>query len=267
MTLQCSRESAESAASDAHDGFAARMARSSLRSSFAVPHDLDDLPRLPHLLGPRRERSHTTATQAGFTLVELMIVVVIVGVLAVIAVVGFRKLVGQAHTTEATQMVQAIRVAQESFHAETGSYADISASLCVSGVTCPDFYPQASLGVTTVGDFKAPWGVHCTTCTFAATWDQLPVHTQGAVLYGYSTIAGTASTAHSLASTNGVTVPSPLLVGSGSSQISVSSSFPNGVPSDWYLISAVGDEDSDAQPCVVLGSSFTADLAVAAEGN
>jgi prepilin-type N-terminal cleavage/methylation domain-containing protein len=49
----------------------------------------------------------------GFTLIEMMIVVVIVGVLAMLAVVGFRKLVQSSHVSEATNMVQNIRVAQE----------------------------------------------------------------------------------------------------------------------------------------------------------
>ena len=206
-------------------------------------------------------------SERGFTLVELMIVVVIVGVLAVIAVVGFRKLVGSAHTTEATQMIQSIRVAQEAFHAETGTYADVSTTLCVGSATCSAFYPQASEGTTTVGDFKAAWGVPCSAgCNTGMDWLQLPVHTQGGVLYGYTTIAGLASSATSLTSSLGG-VAAPTSIGTGSAAITVNSSFANGVPSDWYLIAAVGDEDMDSQPCVVFGSSFSSDLVVSAEGN
>jgi hypothetical protein len=162
-------------------------------------------------------------------------------------------------------MVQSIRVAQETFHAESRTYADISSALCVTSVTC-NFYPQASEGQGTVGDYKASWGVPCTVgCNAGMDWLQLPIHTQGAVMYGYTTIAGLASSQTALTSTNGVGAPTS--IGSGSSAIGITSNFAGGVPSDWYLISAVGDADMDANPCVVLGSSFTSDLVVSAEGN
>src|ERR1700722_20113638 len=85
---------------------------------------LDGMPAASCFVMSRRRR-----TTRGFTLVEMMIVVAIVSVLAMLAVVGYRKLIMSAHTTEATQMVQSIRTAQEAYHAETQTYVSTTNSL------------------------------------------------------------------------------------------------------------------------------------------
>jgi prepilin-type N-terminal cleavage/methylation domain-containing protein len=177
----------------------------------------------------------------GFTLVELMVVVMIVGVLSILAVVGFRKLVGESRGAEAVYMVNAIKVAQESYHAETGSYANLSPSLCAS-TTCTALYPQASASVT-LGDVKVGWGVACGgACNAGMDWSMLPVHVQGGVMYGYSTVAGSAGGTISFGS---VTWPSGYTI-----------NVPTGsTPADWFAITGVGDEDMDTVPAVVFGSS------------
>jgi type IV pilus assembly protein PilA len=196
-----------------------------------------------------------------------MIVVVIVGVLAVLAVVGFQKLIASARMTEATQVVQSIRSAQEAFHAETGTYADISKGLCMDVTSCKNLYPQASIGSLPVGDFKSSWGVVCSTgCNTGMDWLMLPVHVQGAVAYGYTTIAGLATSSTTLTSSVGGSTLGATL-GVAPNVVTVTSSFPNGVPSDWYIITATGDENGDGIPCNVMASSFSADLVVAGEGN
>jgi len=70
-----------------------------------------------------------TRQNRGFTLVEMMIVVVIIGVLATLAVLGYRQIIQASHVSEATNMVQNIRVAQEAYHSETQQYASVSASI------------------------------------------------------------------------------------------------------------------------------------------
>jgi type IV pilus assembly protein PilA len=113
--------------------------------------------------------------EVGFTLVELAIVVVIVGVLAVLAVVGYRKLINSSKVTEAQNVVQSIRVAQEAFKAETGIYADIGTS-----TYCPSAAPT--------GAMVTQWNPICNGGT--ATWARLPVHVDGAVHFGYKTWSG-----------------------------------------------------------------------------
>src|SRR5271167_3607225 len=102
----------------------------------------------------------TRRASRGFTLVEMMIVVAIVGVLATLAVVGYRKLVQSSHVSEATNMVQNIRVAQEGYHSETQQYANISANFpSGNGQTTGIFYPLA----TPRYQVMTGWGAACIT--------------------------------------------------------------------------------------------------------
>lgn len=157
----------------------------------------------------------TTRRQRGFTLIELMIVVVIVGILATLAVVGYRKLVTSSHVTEATGMVQNIRIAQEGYHSETQQYANISTSLT-------DYYPSPPVyqQVTAWGAPHANAGV---------SWSALPVHVDGPVMFGYATVAGIA----------GGNVPGAVTV-NGAPLV-----FPANPTTDWYVIAACGDLDGD----------------------
>ncbi|HEY2518155.1 MAG TPA: prepilin-type N-terminal cleavage/methylation domain-containing protein [Polyangiaceae bacterium] len=214
----------------------------------------------------RGVRGRARLHQAGFTLVELMIVVVIVGILAVLAVVGFRKLIGQARSAEAHQMINAIRVAQEAYHAETGTYADISSTLAYQG-TEGSLYPQGSVASRptnpgnssfVVGDFKVGWGGPCNTgCNAGIDWFVLPVHTEGGVMYGYTTRAGLAGSNSYI---NGGTVTKVNMTSS------VQITLPAPPTADWFLITAVGDENMDGVPAVYLGSSFSNDILVQNEG-
>lgn len=183
--------------------------------------------------------------QQGFTLIEMSVVVVIVGILATLAVVGYRKIVVASHTAEATHMVQAIRVAQEAYKAETQVYADISPDLNTT-------YPAA----TPLSTFKTVWGAACASQCNAAPkpdWSQLPVHIDGPVMFGYATTAGVAGTAvkPTKVTVNGADV-----------------TFPATAAVDWFVIGARVDSTSPANSvyCHVYGSSFTNDIYVDQEG-
>jgi type IV pilus assembly protein PilA len=162
-------------------------------------------------------------TQGGFTLIEMMIVVVIVGILAALAIVGYRRLVTSSHVSEATNMVQNIRVAQEGYHSETQQYAGISANMYGSSAK---WYPNASPNGRTL----TAWGAKCGVCVSGMDWSMLPLHVDGPVLFGYATTAGPANT----------TPPDAFILANGQ-KISAPSPSVN----DWYMVGATCDLDAD----------------------
>ncbi len=176
----------------------------------------------------------------GFTLIELAVVVTIIGILAVLAVVGYRRLITSSHTTEATEMVNAIKVAQETYHAETGQYANIS-----NGLGLGSLYPQA----TPSGYSATAWGATCPQCADQTGWQKLPVHNSGVVRFGYATMAGQVTTALPTPPVSTVTFPS-------NSQLT----------GDWFVVSAMGDMDGNGVYCTVVGVSWQRELYIDKDG-
>ncbi len=138
----------------------------------------------PLLESPAMRRTNVRRRRAarGFTLVELAIVVVIVGILSVIAIVGYRKLIQNGKVTEAQNVISAIKIAQQDFFAERGSYADVGPGFCPTQQGCP----------TCVGNQKTQWTSSCAAggLTAPGTWDVLAVHVTDPVLFGYRTRGG-----------------------------------------------------------------------------
>jgi type IV pilus assembly protein PilA len=66
--------------------------------------------------------------ESGFSLVELMVVVAIMAILAAIAIPNFLRFSMKAKTSEATENLAAIRVAQESYRSENDVYLACTAS-------------------------------------------------------------------------------------------------------------------------------------------
>jgi len=184
----------------------------------------------------------------GFTLIELMIVVAIVGILAVLGIVGYRKLILAAHTSEATHMVQSIRVAQEAYHAEAQIY--VSTTGAADGIS--NLYPTQN---QPPGNWKTPWTTPTAACPSTmgspACFALLPVHADGPVMYGYATLAGAAGTTPTAAAIPTITLTGP----TGAS------------PTDYYWITAAGNPSnvagaSNTTWSYVVANSFTNDLYV-----
>ncbi len=117
-----------------------------------------------------------TSRNAGFTLVELMIVVAIIGILAVVALFGYRAIIASSKGAEPRQVLGSIRLSQEAYKAETGSYADIGNG----GTLCPS---------NGVNGKKWGWDPNCAGST-TNKWSMLTVNPDGPVLFGYATEAG-----------------------------------------------------------------------------
>lgn len=131
-----------------------------------------------------RRRSIRSRAAQGFSLVELMIVVVIIGVLSAIAMPAYmrQRLRGQA--VEATEVLNRIVAAQESYRAEFNSYSDASNDFTLSGA--------ASHTVGTIGTWWPAQSVGAKSfyTGLPASWNQLGVRPRELVRFSYVTCAG-----------------------------------------------------------------------------
>lgn len=66
--------------------------------------------------------------QRGFTLVEILVAVALIGVLAAVAVLSFGKQARKTRGAEVHSVFAALRVAQEQYHLENGTYLSTGAS-------------------------------------------------------------------------------------------------------------------------------------------
>jgi len=77
----------------------------------------------------RRERPWGVRGEAGFTLVELLVVVAIVGVLVAIAVPSYLGFGGRAADSSAKANLRAALPSAEAYYVDNGTYAGMTASV------------------------------------------------------------------------------------------------------------------------------------------
>ncbi len=150
---------------------------------------------------------------AGFTLLELMIVVAIIGILSAIAIPSFRSYLYRSRTAEAVTFLGEIRQRQEAYRAEFGQFCSVSGSPGsgpAAGAWAPASIPSGS---------KAAW-----TGT-PGSWGQLGAAPDGMVMFQYRTTAGPPGSTPGIAGFDGRDF--------------------------WFVAQARADLDGDGQPMIM----------------
>lgn len=132
----------------------------------------------------------TSSKQAGFTLIELMVVVVIVGILAAFAIPNFLRYRAQAMQAEAKSNLAGIFVAETSFFTERkefGNFTDIGFAITGGGTNRYTY--RTGLGI---GAGLGPNGG--TLCGPSSSCDTIQTETPAAGMITYTGAVGIATT-------------------------------------------------------------------------
>jgi prepilin-type N-terminal cleavage/methylation domain-containing protein len=94
------------------------------------------------------------ARRKGFTLIELLIVVLIIGILAAIAIPKFSNVKQKAYKSQAVSDLTSLRVAEETFYADSNRYGQLSELATFSSTN--------GLGITLIGNSTSYWSATVT---------------------------------------------------------------------------------------------------------
>jgi type IV pilus assembly protein PilA len=175
----------------------------------------------------------------GFTLVELLTVVAITGILATIGTMMVRQRFNEAKTTEAAALIQAIRGAQESRRAESGSYENCSRT---DGAP---WYPASPDGKyrSLRWDSHPDW----------EQWKRLDVSRPEGTQFGFLVNAGSPA--------DTPTTPQTAIRPTWRTPVTTPP-----LADPWFVIQAAGNRDGDTTFSLLLASSFDGELYVEHDG-
>lgn len=167
-----------------------------------------------------------------------MIVVAIVSVLATLAIYGVNKYVLSAKTSEATEMLASIRVAQEMYRQETFVYLDVSEGSFDN--LHPTLEPDGK---------KRDFAGDGDSAELAARFRQLGVEASGPVYFSYGVVAGRSGEAFADPPTE-----------------KTDWNFPAAATEPYFIALAKGDLDGDGTFSYLVSHSLNADIYVEREG-
>ena len=176
--------------------------------------------------------TRATARQRGFTLTELMVVVTLVAILAVMGIYSFRDQLSSSKSSEAINVIQALRAGQEAYRAENQEYLNVSSAAA--------WYPE-----NTYGERTMVWATGYTTHANGPAFQTLGAIVPQPIQYRYLVNAGSA----------GATLPTP----------NVTLTWP-AVTEPWYVIQARADTDEDGVFSNAIATSFSNEVYLDHEG-
>ncbi len=178
----------------------------------------------------------------------MMITVSIVGILAVVAYEGYHRYVTSSHALEASAMLSGIKNREEGYKAETGAYLGDTQNVLVANqtVSADNLFPMCATNTGLPGREKVSWpgGAQCS-AQCCPPWLKLKISSTAPTFYGFSFVAGSASTA----------LPA-ISMGTNAAVLPTTTNGP------WFVATGVADTDGNGVFTTSMISSFDNEIHV-----